>query len=85
MGSMTFVRDVASGAPEQRISFDSEPRRSLCLQYGWHQPSFEMRETARTDMLVTYDVYASSTAEGRATRQGVLRGKTRAAVWASQG
>lgn len=86
MGSMTFDRNVASGAPEQRISFDSEPKRSLCLQYGWDQTTFFLQQTeATTPELNVYDVYAASTTDGRPQKQGVLRAKTRAAIWAAQG
>lgn len=85
MGSMIFDRNVASGAPEQRITFDSEPKRSLTMQYGWEPSTFFLQQTAGTPDLNTYDVYAASTADGKAQKQGVLRAKTREAIWAAQG
>ena len=82
MGSMTFVKKD-TGA---RNSFDSSPQYSLPKMYGYAPDSVELVEINRTDLTITYNVHAKSTASSeRSELVGTLFQKTRQAIWAELG
>lgn len=46
-------------SPNER-TFDSDPRRSVPMAFGYRPGSFRMVEVARDDRKVTYDIYAKT-------------------------
>lgn len=59
MAKYNYVRlDPVDGARTNIINFDSSPKYSLTKQYGFSTVGFELREVARDDRHVTYDVMA---------------------------
>lgn len=56
------------------INFDSAPKGSICRQYGYHEPTMELRESGRkADVEIYYDVYAANREGARVNKIGVLR------------
>lgn len=81
MGSMNFTR----ASDGKTISFDSSPQYTLPKAFGFVEGSVELRVEEETPMLNTYSVYAKQDREATSlSKVGVLKQKTRAAIWAGQ-
>jgi hypothetical protein len=58
----TFNKEGVEQRARNEIRFDSSPKRSICMQFGWSEELFELRNERpgqRTGELV-WDVYAGN-------------------------
>lgn len=84
MASMVFKREVGKGEPERSIRFDSEPKRSICMAFGFQQEGFALELESEDTMRRVYKVHAASTKDGKPQLIGRLTAKTKEAIWAGQ-